>query len=111
VPSKLRAIRQQPVGACIPTPCGALCLCACTHASTGAHTKIQAIISPGPPTHCSWENGGSRNDSLAFYRSPVPSCHFYVGHKYKAIFVRTTKTAGTTVSHTLGIKENPALCK
>ena len=41
----------------------------------------------------------------------MPSCHFYVDHQYKLIYVRTTKTGGTTLSQTLGFKENPMVCK
>jgi len=42
--------------------------------------------------------------------SPIPSCHFYIDHNYTSIFVRLTKTAGTTITKSLGYKENPAVC-
>lgn len=44
-------------------------------------------------------------------QSPVPPCHFYVDHKYRILYVRSTKTASTSISSTLGMKENPKTCK
>jgi hypothetical protein len=45
------------------------------------------------------------------FRSPVPSCHYYIDHVYRMIYIRTTKTGGTTVSQSLGMKEHPTICK
>lgn len=44
-------------------------------------------------------------------RSPVPTCHYYVDHTYQTVYVRTTKTGGTSISQTLGFKENPMVCR
>ncbi|PSC70052.1 Sulfotransferase family [Micractinium conductrix] len=43
-------------------------------------------------------------------QSPVPACHFWADHKYKILYVRNFKTAGTSISITLGQKELPMYC-
>ncbi|PSC75274.1 cytochrome P450 [Micractinium conductrix] len=54
------------------------------------------------------KSAGQSNHDL---QSPVPPCHFYVDHRYRILYIRNTKTAGTSISSTLGMKENPKACK
>lgn len=66
------------------------------------------FTAPARPS-CSYDKAsGQSNRHL---QSPVPPCHFYVDHKYRILYVRTTKTASTSISVTLGMKENPMACK
>ncbi|KAL4444048.1 hypothetical protein ABPG75_011785 [Micractinium tetrahymenae] len=52
----------------------------------------------------------SAGQSNRLLQSPVPACHFYVDHRYRILYIRNTKTAGTSISSMLGMKENPMAC-
>lgn len=52
----------------------------------------------------------SAGQSNLLLQSPVPACHLYVDHRYRILYIRNTKTAGTSISSTLGMKENPMAC-
>ncbi|KAI7846434.1 hypothetical protein COHA_000046 [Chlorella ohadii] len=53
----------------------------------------------------------SSGQSREGLQSPVPACHFWVDHKYRVVYVRNTKTAGTSISVAMGMKENPYVCQ
>jgi hypothetical protein len=40
----------------------------------------------------------------------VPTCHIWADHRYRLLYVRNFKTAGTSISITLGQKELPMYC-
>lgn len=44
-------------------------------------------------------------------QSPVPACHFWADHRYRILYVRNFKTAGTSITITLGQKELPMYCR
>ncbi|EFN53714.1 hypothetical protein CHLNCDRAFT_136556 [Chlorella variabilis] len=44
-------------------------------------------------------------------QSPVPACHFWADHRYRILYVRNFKTAGTSITVTLGQKELHMYCK
>jgi hypothetical protein len=75
-----------------------------------AHAKSPASrAAPPPPPPPSFNaSAGQSNYGL---QSPVPPCHFYADHRYRILYVRTSKTASTSISRTLGMKENPMVCK
>jgi hypothetical protein len=53
-------------------------------------------------------SAGQSNRGL---QSPVPPCHFWADHRYRILYVRNFKTAGTSITVTLGQKELPMYCK
>lgn len=48
--------------------------------------------------------------AAARLRSPAPACFYFIDHKYKVIYARTTKTAGSSVTRMFGFIMNPATC-
>jgi hypothetical protein len=53
------------------------------------------------------KSAGHSNRGL---QSPVPTCHIWADHRYRLLYVRNFKTAGTSISITLGQKELPMYC-
>ncbi|KAI7838855.1 hypothetical protein COHA_007378 [Chlorella ohadii] len=82
---------------------------------TDAHTREEGIPRFFGPMMYQWfakaftfdKTAGQSNRDL---QSPVPACHFWADHKYKLLYVRNFKTAGTSISLTLGQKELPMYC-
>ncbi len=69
---------------------------------------------PGPaplyhPFRCSFNR--SLGHSNYHLQSPVPACHFWADHRYRILYVRNFKTAGTSITVTLGQKELHMYCK
>lgn len=60
-----------------------------------------------PPRRRFNKSAGQSNFGL---QSPVPACHFWADHRYRLLYVRNFKTAGTSISITLGQKELPMYC-
>lgn len=52
----------------------------------------------------------SLGHSNAALQSPIPACHFWADHKYRLLYVRNFKTAGTSITVSLGQKELPMYC-
>ena len=74
--------------------------------------RTPAPTTPRPPSPLrSYDPAAAGPGSNVGLQSPLPPCHFYVDHTYRLLYVRSTKTAGTTISETFGMKENPVVCK
>lgn len=107
---------------------GALCACVTgwtvRPSSRGAPPRVAAVrpccctpftwfcprpaLPPAIPAPGRFNKSAGQSNRLL--QSPVPACHFYVDHRYRILYIRNTKTAGTSISSTLGMKENPMAC-
>ena len=78
------------------------------HASPSAPLTTHPTCLPPPPSARSFnKSAGHSNRAL---QSPVPTCHIWADHRYRMLYVRNFKTAGTSISITLGQKELPMYC-
>ncbi|KAL4435485.1 hypothetical protein ABPG77_006247 [Micractinium sp. CCAP 211/92] len=82
---------------------------------TDPHIREEGIpATMGPPVF-RWfahaytfnKSAGQSNTAL---QSPIPACHFWADHKYRLLYVRNFKTAGTSITVSLGQKELPMYC-
>lgn len=92
------------------------CSCCCSRRCRWQFPPLPAFLSycrhafrPPPTFRCSFNR--SMGHSNYHLQSPVPACHFWADHRYRILYVRNFKTAGTSITVTLGQKELHMYCK